>query len=412
MTRGSSTSCLSTLIRASLPRSLLRLRRHSVDGSSLPAAFAVRLASNAAFCPSTPRVCCATHLYASPTLMYTYCTPSFRGGTTPGPQARPNTCAPLAYLSLWLLTLQVRTGDSWGCTRRGLARSVRSHRERFNGTILELASLRLGFRLSSRAFRTMCARPFSPPPFALTAAQPSPPAPLHMCRVQPKHPCIACRTHPARAVLVPRPEHARTHAPPCCPHVAGAHVTGPDWRPPGFYETMLGCISTCSLRAFQRSHSRVRQPPSRLSGFESGVQNQVRPPVLTATLYPDRGTAEPSCTPLRVPRAAQAPVHRMPHPLSPGGPSSPPRARAYPSAALSPSRGRCIRFRSGLATLGVRGDLLWRDLYVRVSVVSTVPCTSSVAAVCRRELLSAVVFSLVAGAWLMVARVCYSSVYF
>jgi len=261
LTRGSSTSCLSTLIRASLPRSLLRLRRHSVDGSSLPAAFAVRLASNAAFCPSTPRVCCATHLYASPTLMYTYCTPSFRGGTTPGPQARPNTCAPLAYLSLWLLTLQVRTGDSWGCTRRGLARSVRSHRERFNGTILELASLRLGFRLSSRAFRTMCARPFSPPPFALTAAQPSPPAPLHMCRVQPKHPCIACRTP------------------------------------------------------------------------------------------------------------------------SPGGASSPPRARAYPCATLLPSRGRCTRYRSGPATSGVLWDDAWLYQYVLIESVPTVPFSSSPASV-------------------------------
>jgi len=58
----------------------------------------------------------------------------------------------------------------------------------------------------------------------------------------------------------------------------------------------------------RRPDSRVRQPPSWLSGFESGVQNQVRPPVLTATLYPDRGTAEPSCTLLRVPRVAQAPV--------------------------------------------------------------------------------------------------------
>ena len=232
------------------------------------------------------------------------------------------------------------------------------------------------------------------------------------CRLQPKHSCIACRNPSARWVHFRSPSTPEHMCTPRTPLTVDAYVSGPDRRPPGFYETMLGCISTCSLRAFQRSHSRVRQPPSRLSGFESGVQNQVRPPVLTATLYPDRGTAEPSCTPLRVPRAAQAPVHRMPHPLSPGGPSSPPRARAYPSAALSPSRGRCIRFRSGLATLGVRGDLLWRDLYVRVSVVSTVPCTSSVAAVCRRELLSAVVFSLVAGAWLMVARVCYSSVYF
>ena len=55
---------------------------------------------------------------------------------------------------------------------------VRAHQEHFNGTILEFASLRLGFRLSSRAFRATCARPFSPPPFALTAAQPTPPAPL------------------------------------------------------------------------------------------------------------------------------------------------------------------------------------------------------------------------------------------
>ena len=34
-----------------------------------------------------------THLYASPTLMYYILHPFFRGGTTPGPQARPNTCA-------------------------------------------------------------------------------------------------------------------------------------------------------------------------------------------------------------------------------------------------------------------------------------------------------------------------------
>ena len=43
---------------------------------------------------------------------------------------------------------------------------------------------------------------------------------------------------------------------------------------------------------------------------------------------------------------------------------------------------------------------------------ASMPCTSSVAAVCRRELLPAVVFCRVAGAWPMVARVCYSSVYF
>ena len=87
-------------------------------------------------------------------------------------------CPPSRALSLWLHTFQVRTGDSRGCRRRCLALSVRAHRERFNGTILEFASCRLGFRLSSRACRTTCARPFSPPPFALTAAQPNPPAPL------------------------------------------------------------------------------------------------------------------------------------------------------------------------------------------------------------------------------------------
>ena len=207
-------------------------------------------------------------------------------------------------------TSQVRAGDSRRCTRRCLALPVRAHRERSNGTILELDNCCLGIRLSSRAFRTTCARPFSPPPFALTAAQPSPPAPPYLCCVQPKHPCIASRTYPARAVPAPRPEHARTHQPPCRPHVAGAHVSGPGWRLTGLYETMFGSTSTCLSRAFQRYHPRVRQPPPWLSTFESGVQNQVRPPLLTATLCPDRGTADPSCTPSHVPRAAQAPVHR------------------------------------------------------------------------------------------------------
>ena len=145
--------------------------------------------------------------------------------------------------------------------RRCLALSVRARRERSNGTILEFASLRLGIRLSSRPFRTRCARPFSPPPFALTAAQPTPPAPPYVCRVQPKHPCIACRTHPARAVPVPRPEHARTHPPPCCPHVAGAHVSGPGWRLPGCEETFFGAISTCATVSSQRFHARVRLLP-------------------------------------------------------------------------------------------------------------------------------------------------------
>merc|ERR1711935_1086536 len=110
-TRVFSESCLSTLIRASLLRSSLRHRRHSVDGSTLPAACAVRRASNAAFRPSTPRVCYATHLHARPALMHRIPRPLCRGGTTPGPRARAYTCASLAPLSLWLHTIQVRTGE-------------------------------------------------------------------------------------------------------------------------------------------------------------------------------------------------------------------------------------------------------------------------------------------------------------
>ena len=56
---------------------------------------------------------------------------------------------------------------------------------------------------------------------------------------------------------------------------------------------MFGSISTCSSRAFQRYHPRVCQLPSWHPNLESGVQNHVRPPLLTATLCPDRGTAEP-----------------------------------------------------------------------------------------------------------------------
>jgi hypothetical protein len=46
------------------------------------------------------------------------------------------------------------------------------------------------------------------------------------------------------------------------------------------------------------------------------------------SLCPDRGTTERSCTPLRVPCAAEAPVHRMPQPLCPAGSTPGPRARA------------------------------------------------------------------------------------
>jgi hypothetical protein len=137
----------------------------------------------------------------SPSTLALHAATLLPGGSTPGPQARPNTCAPLAPLSPWLQTFQVRTGDSRVSMRRCLAVSVRAHRERSNGSILEFASLRHGFRVSSQAFRTRCARPFSrPPPFTLTAAQPSPPAPSYVCRVQPKHRAShAAPTQPRRS---------------------------------------------------------------------------------------------------------------------------------------------------------------------------------------------------------------------
>ena len=119
-------------------------------------------------------------------------------------------------------------------------------------------------------------------------AQPSARAPPCACRVKPKHPCIASRTHPARAVPVPRPEHAHTHRPPCRPHVASAHVSGPGWRLMGLYETVLGSTSTFSSRTFQRYLSRVRQPPPWLSflsrAFRSRYARPFSPPPFTLTV--------------------------------------------------------------------------------------------------------------------------------
>ena len=114
---------------------------------------------------------------------------------------------------------------------------------------------------------------------------------------QAPHSCIAYRAPSAGAGPLPVPEHARTRVPPSRPLTVVAHDSGPDRRLTALYETMFGSTSTCSSRAFQRYHPQVRQPPPWLSTFESGVQNQVRPPLLTDTLCPDRGTADPSCTP-------------------------------------------------------------------------------------------------------------------
>ena len=91
-----------------------------------------------------------------------------------------------------------------------MALRVRARRERLNGTSLELYTGRLGLRLSSRAFRTMCARPCSPPPFALITAHPSASAPtLHVPRAA-QAPMHRIRTDLARTVPPPRPQHART----------------------------------------------------------------------------------------------------------------------------------------------------------------------------------------------------------
>ena len=46
----------------------------------------------------------------------------------------------------------------------------------------------------------------------------------------PKAPVHRIRTDLARTGPPPRPEHARRHVPPCCAHVAAAHVSGADWR--------------------------------------------------------------------------------------------------------------------------------------------------------------------------------------
>ena len=114
----------------------------------------------------------------------------------------------------------------------------------------------------NRASRSRRARPFSPPPFTLTAAHPSPPAPPHVCRVQPKHPCIACRTHSAQAVPLPRPEHAHTHRPPCRPHVAGAHVSGSGWRLPVCEKTFFSLTIATSTPPTPPTTPTTPTPPT------------------------------------------------------------------------------------------------------------------------------------------------------
>jgi hypothetical protein len=180
----------------------------------------------------------------------------------PGPRPEhAHTHQPPCRPHVTVHTFQVRAGDSRCCTRRFLAReyacSLRRF-QRYHPRVRQPPPWLSGFE---SGVRTRCSRPFSPPPFALTAAQPSARAPPHVCCVHPKHPCIACRTHSAQAVPLPRPEHAHTHRPPCRPHVAGAYVSGPGWRLPGCEKTFFGAISTCAPASFQRCHAQVRLLP-------------------------------------------------------------------------------------------------------------------------------------------------------
>ena len=105
-------------------------------------------------------------------------------------------------------------------------------------------------------------------------------------------------------------------------------------------------------------------------------------PPLATTLCPDRGTAEPSCTPLA--RAVCSPstlACSMPQPLHPVGPLPVPkhaRTHVHPS---HPSHRGCTRLRSGPATPWVVRDDIWLYQYVLIESVSTVPSSSLPAAV-------------------------------
>ena len=165
---------------------------------------------------------------------------------------RPQSCCPHVLGEGWRLPGSQET--NFGSTSTCSLRSSQCYHAR-------LVSLLAWHPARESDVEDQVPPPQAPPPFALTAAQPSPPAPPYVCRVQPKHPCIAPRAQPARAVPVPRPEHARTHQPPCRPHVAGAHVSGTGWRLPACEKTFFGAISTCASASSQRCHVRVRLLP-------------------------------------------------------------------------------------------------------------------------------------------------------
>ena len=127
---------------------------------------------------------------------------SSRGSTINLAPGRPQSCCPHVLGEGWRLPGSQET--NFGSTSTCSLRSSQCYHAR-------LVSLLAWHPARESDVEDQVPPPQAPPPFALTAAQPSPPAPPYVCRVQPKHPCIAPRAQPARAVPVPRPEHAHTH---------------------------------------------------------------------------------------------------------------------------------------------------------------------------------------------------------
>ena len=143
---------------------------------------------------------------------------------------RDHMCPPVAHVTMVPLTsgpdrrlpglYRTIVGSSSTCSLRAF--------QRYQPRAVHRSSWPPAFE--SRVQNHMCARPCSPPPFALITAHPGASAPtLHVPRAA-QAPMHRIRTDLARTVPPPRPQHARTHVPPCCAHVAAAHVLGADWR--------------------------------------------------------------------------------------------------------------------------------------------------------------------------------------
>ena len=130
-------------------------------------------------------------------------------------------------------------------------------------------------------------------------------------------------------------------------------------------------------------------------------------------LCPDRGTAEPSCTPPTCAACSPSTLASHPAPTLPGrdhfrAPST--REHVCPLAApltvgahvLGPDR-RLTGFEE--TTFGAISTCMTASSQRYHARAVLLPCVGC-------DLVSGVVFSRVAGVWPMVARVCYSSVYF